>query len=495
MNPTPDLLAKRAELSPDKTAIETLGGEALTYADLEAGAQRTAGLLRALGVSGGDRVAVLCRNRVEFFELIFACAKLGAVLAPLNWRSPAEELAPLIAMIAPKVLFHGAEDATVSAALEVPTRMDFDDGHADRLGAVEPVAGRDFWPPDETWYLLFTSGTTGRPKAVINTYGMAWANAGNVGSAVELTSADRTLCYLPLFHAGGVGLYALPALFAGATLVMLPGFDADAAIRLIGERRINLFFGVPAVYQQLWEHPRFAQTPLDHIRHWGCGGAALPEVMVERFASRGAHVCSGMGMTETGPTAFLMDPAAVTAKIGSVGKTQILCRARLVDPDGRVLTGAGETGEVQFAGSAITPGYWNDPAATTQAFTEDGWLKSGDLAWRDADGYYFVVGRSKEMFISGAENVYPVEVENVLLAHPDVAEAAVVGVADTRWGEVGRAYLAAQPGAVLDPAALDAWCRARLAAYKAPKTYVIAQALPRNALGKVLKHRLAELDG
>jgi fatty-acyl-CoA synthase len=495
MRTIPDLLAKRAELSPDRIALETLGGETLTYAELEARARSCAGLLAALEIGAGDRVAVLCRNRAEFFDLIFACAKRGAILAPLNWRSPVEELSPLIAMIAPKAIFHGAEDADVAGVLSARSHIDFDGDYELRLAAAQPEPGSGWWPPEEAWYLLLTSGTTGRPKAVINTYGMALANAVNVGSAVELTSADRTACYLPLFHAGGVGLYALPALFAGARLILLPGFDVDAAIDLIGGGRLTVFFGVPAIYQQLWEHPRFAETPLDHIRHWGCGGAALPEIMVERFASRGALVCSGMGMTETGPTAFLMDPAAVTAKIGSVGKGQILCRTRLVDPDGEEILEAGVTGEVQFAGSAITPGYWNDPQATAAAFTADGWLKSGDLAWRDADGYYFVVGRSKEMFISGAENVYPVEVENVLLAHPDVAEAAVVGVPDDRWGEVGRAYVTAKKGAVLDTATLDAWCRARLAGYKAPKAYVFAGALPRNALGKVLKHRLDELDG
>jgi fatty-acyl-CoA synthase len=368
MRTLPDLLAKRAELSPDRIALETLDGDSRTYAQLEARARSCAGLLAALGVGAGDRVAVLCRNRTEFFDLIFACAKRGAVLAPLNWRSPAEELAPLIAMIAPKALFHGAEDAAVAKALG-PQAVDFDGDYAVRLAQATPEPGSGWWPPEEPWYLLLTSGTTGRPKAVINTYGMALANAVNVGSAVELTSADRTACYLPLFHAGGVGLYALPAMFAGARLIVLPGFDADTAIDLIASGRLTLFFGVPAVYQQLWEHPRFAATPLGAIRHWGCGGAALPEVMVERFASRGALVCSGMGMTETGPTAFLMDPAAVTAKIGSVGKGQILCRTRLVDAEGVEIVEAGVTGEVQFAGSAITPGYWNDPQATAAAFT------------------------------------------------------------------------------------------------------------------------------
>jgi fatty-acyl-CoA synthase len=425
MRTIPDLLAKRAELSPDRIALETLGGETLTYAELEARARSCAGLLAALDIGAGDRVAVLCRNRAEFFDLIFACAKRGAILAPLNWRSPVEELSPLIAMIAPKAIFHGAEDADVAGVLSARSHIDFDGDYELRLAAAQPEPGSGWWPPEEAWYLLLTSGTTGRPKAVINTYGMALANAVNVGSAVELTSADRTACYLPLFHAGGVGLYALPALFAGARLILLPGFDVDAAIDLIGGGRLTVFFGVPAIYQQVWEHPRFAETPLDHIRHWGCGGAALPEIMVERFASRGALVCSGMGMTETGPTAFLMDPAAVTSqdRLGGQGPDPLPHAAgrsrRRGDPRSRRHR-RGAVRRLRHHSRLL-----ERSAGDAAAFTADGWLKSGDLAWRDADGYYFVVGRSKEMFISGAENVYPVEVENVLLAHPDVAEAAV----------------------------------------------------------------------
>lgn len=490
----PDLLAKRAELSPARIGLQPYGGGGVTYAELDRRAGRAAGLLAELGVQPGDRVGVLCRNRVEFFELMFACARMGAVLAPLNWRSPAEELEPLMRMADVRILFHGREDAAAAAELCAAMdagRIDLEADYAHRREAAEAVPARQ-WPDDQPWYLLFTSGTTGRPKAVVNTYGMALANAINIWTATDLTAPDRTLSFLPLFHAGGLGLHVLPALFAGAHVTVLPSFDADAVTDLIARRQVDLFFGVPVVYQQLWEHPRLPSLDLSSVRHWGCGGAALPDIVVRRYADRGALICAGMGMTETGPTAFLMDPGAVRDKVGSVGKPQILCEARLMV--GEREAGAGETGEVQFRGAAVTPGYWRDEAATAAAFTADGWLCSGDLGRKDADGYYYVVGRSKEMFISGGENVYPVEVENVLLAHPGVAEAAVAGVADARWGEVGRAYLVARGGAALDADDLTAWCRARLAAYKAPKTYVFADALPRNALGKVLKHRLHELD-
>ena len=499
MHALPDLIAKRADLSPDAPALQAWGGaEACSYRELNAAAERAAGLMDAQGVSGGDRVAVLCRNRIAFFELLFACAKLGAIMIPLNWRAPAEELRPLLEAGQPRLMFFGGEDEVVArGAASGAVLIGLDDpgpeGYAARKAVAEPVKGRAEWPTDETWYLLHTSGTTGRPKAVINTYGMALVNAINIGSGVGLTAGDRTVNFLPLFHAGGIGLHTLPALFAGASVTVLPGFDADALIEMIGAGRLDLFFGVPAVYQELSLRPGFGGLDLTRVRHWGCGGAPLPDALVRRFAQKGALVCNGMGMTETGPTLFLMDQASVQAKIGSVGKPQILARARVVDGQGADVA-PGETGELWFGGPGITPGYWNDPAATAAAFGPGGWLKSGDLARQDSDGYYFIVGRSKDMFISGGENVYPAEVENVLADHPAVLEAAVGAVPDPRWGEVGRAYLVLRAGAAVDAAGLDAWCRGRLAAYKAPKSYVFVADLPRNALGKVLKHRLKELD-
>lgn len=500
MHALPDLLAKRAELTPAKVAMEDLGqGRAATYAELDAAAARGAGALAGLGVGQGERVAVLCRNRLEFFELMFACARLGAVLAPLNWRSPADELRPLLDLTGPKLLIHGAEDAGCARELAEGSELgvvdlDAPDGWPALAAAAEPHPGRETWPSDEPWYLLFTSGTTGRPKAVINTYGMALANAINIGTGIGLTGADRTVNFLPLFHAGGIGLHTLPTLFAGGHVTILPGFDADALLALVEAGRLDTFFGVPAVYLQLSQHEGFAEADLTRVRHWGCGGAPLPDVLVQVFADKGALVCNGMGMTETGPTLFLMDQASVLRKIGSVGKPQLLARARIVDAQGRDVA-QGETGELWFSGPGITPGYWRDDLATREAFSDCGWLKSGDLARRDEDGYVFVVGRSKEMFVSGGENVYPAEVENVLVSHPDVVEAAVAAAPDPRWGEVGRAYVVTRPGALIDPAALQAFCRQRLAAYKTPKTFAFVPDLPRNALGKVVRHRLAELDG
>jgi fatty-acyl-CoA synthase len=489
----PDLLARRAALSRASVALEDAGsGRTLTYAQLDARAGRAAGLLASRGVGEGDRVAILCRNRIAFFELLFACARIGAILVPLNWRMPPAELDPHVADCAPSLLFHDGEDAAAIRALSAPPpAIDLHRDYEALVEAAPVVEARPAWPSAGIWYLLYTSGTTGRPKGVIYTYGMAVANHTNIGTAIDLRSTDTTLNFLPLFHTAGINLHSLPTLLQGGRVLVLRGFDAEEVVRLIEARRLDTFFAVPAVYQALVEHPRFAAAPLGHVRHWGCGGAPLPDALARRCQGLGIRLCNGMGMTETGPTAFLASPAEAWERIGSVGKPQLLVRARIVDGAGREVQD-GEVGDLQFAGPAVTPGYWNDPEATRAAFTADGWLRSGDLARRDADGFYWIAGRRKEMFVSGGENVFPIEVENVLAAHPAVCDAAVLPAPDERWGEVGRAFLQIAPGAAApEPGELEAFCRARLAAYKVPRSFVFVPDFPRTPGGKIRKHLLA----
>jgi fatty-acyl-CoA synthase len=486
----PDLIARRAELCPDAVALEEKG-VLISYQELDRRAAQAASLLEACGVRDGDRVAFLARNRVEFFELLFACAKLGVVLVPLNWRMTLAELVPLFADAEPCLLITGAEDRALAAELGGPV-LDLDADYAVRRGACPPHPGRAHWPEGGIWYLLYTSGTTGEPKGVIYTYRMALANYVNIRSAVDIRSTDTTLNFLPLFHTAGINLHSLPTLFAGGRVIVQSGFDAEALLRLLEARRLDTVFAVPAVYQSLLEHPRFPAAPLSHVRHWGCGGAPLPDALAERYRALGVRICNGMGMTETGPTAFLLDPADAWDHIGSVGKPQLLCSVRIVDGEGRDVPD-GVEGDLLFAGPGVTPGYWRNEAATREAFTPDGWLRSGDIARRGADGFTYVVGRRKDMFISGGENVFPAEIENVLCAHPAIAEAAVIGVPDARWGEVGRAFLQPIPGvAALDFAEVEAFCRARLAAYKVPRRFEIVSDFPRTAAGKIRKHALIE---
>jgi fatty-acyl-CoA synthase len=489
---TPDLIAKRAELGPDHIALEDFAtGRTVTYAELDRRAGRAASLMRARGIREGERVAILCRNRIEFFELLFGCAKLGAILVPLNWRMPPAELDQLVGDAEPSLLFYGREDAPAAAALRraIPA-IGLDEDYQELLGASPEGRWRAHWPGDGIWYLLYTSGTTGLPKGVIYTFRMASVNYVNIGSAIDLSSADSTANFLPLFHTAGINLHSLPTLIAGGRVIVVPGFDEEALVHLLEERRLNTFFAVPAVYQSLLEHPRFAAAPLDHVRHWGCGGAPLPDRLVERYRGLGVRVCNGMGMTETGPTAFLADPADAWERIGSVGKPQLLCSVRIVDGEGEDVPD-GVDGDLLFAGPGVTPGYWRNEQATREAFTPEGWLRSGDIARRDEDGFYYIAGRQKEMFISGGENVYPAEVENVLCTHPAVAEVAVIAAPDAQWGEVGRAFILPIPGvAALDFVELESFCRARLASYKVPRRFEIVADFPRTPAGKIKKHEL-----
>jgi fatty-acyl-CoA synthase len=488
----PDLLAKRAALTPRSVALEDAAtGRSLTYEELDARASLAAALMAALGVAAGDRVAVLSRNRIAFFETLFGCAKLGAVLVPLNWRMPPAELDGLIGDAEPVLLFHGAGEAAAARALAAPPpAVDFDGDYEALLASAPAQSWRARWPAASIWYLLYTSGTTGRPKGVIYSFGMALANHVNIGGAIGLVSTDTSLAFLPIFHTAGINLHALPTLIAGGRVIVMDGFDADMLVGLLEDRRLDTIFAVPTVYQGLLDHPRFAAAPLGHVRHWGCGGAPLPDALALAWRDLGVRVCNGMGMTETGPTAFLVDRADAWDRIGSVGKPQTLCLARIVDEAGREVPD-GEVGDLQFAGPGVTPGYWRNEEATRAAFTPDGWLISGDLARRDADGFFYVAGRRKEMFISGGENVYPAEVENVLSAHPAIVDAAVLAEHDPKWGEVGRAFIQLTPhGDHPAPAELQAFCRARLAPYKVPRRFDFVAEFPRTSAGKIQKHLL-----
>lgn len=499
--PAFDFLARRADIAPSRIAMEDLSsGLELSYLEMHERCGRSAALLAGLGVGAGDRVALLCRNRIEFFELLLACARLGAILVPLNWRMPAAELRPLLVDCGAGCLLYGAEDAVVAEQLagDGLAMIGLDEagtkGFPARRDAQQPLAGRGAWPADEPWYLLYTSGTTGQPKAVIQTYGMALANYVNICQAMGLRGEDRSVCFLPLFHTGGINLTALPYLMLGARLLVTPGFDLEKTVELIDAGRLDTFFGVPAVYQAIGLHPRFADIDFSSVRCWGCGGAPMPDQLFTQFAERGAVVLNGMGMTETGPTVFLMDTANAHRKIGSVGKAQILASVRLVGADGRDVA-RGEAGELWFSGLGITPGYYGRPEETEKAFADGGWLRSGDLGRQDDEGYYYIVGRLKDMYISGGENVFPPEVENRLAEHPAVLEAAVIAVADEKWGEVGCAYLLARPGQSLPPdEELVHFLRKRLAAYKVPRHFIAVDDFPRTAAGKIQKHLLPALD-
>lgn len=496
-----DLLAQRAQVSPERPALEDLDdGTRYSYRELNAQAARfSAAASRQWNLNPGDRVAYLGHSRAEFFVMLFGCAKAGLILVPLNWRLALPELQTLMADAEPSALIYGPEfkdtaapliEAGVSGiSMDSETSNDDTNYHKALASVIPDLTPHAPRSADTPWYLLYTSGTTGRPKGVIQTYRMMEANYFNIGLPVGLNQEDILLNVLPLFHTGGINLYSSAVLMAGGCVLVSRTFDVEQALSVLAERA-TIFFGVPAIYQSFLESPTFNPASLKRIRSWGCGGAALPAHVAKQYASHDIRIRTGMGMTETGPTIFLLDEENVIKKTGSVGRPQLLVEVRVVDTQVRDVD-SGEAGELLVRGPGITPGYWNRPDATADSIGEGGWFHSGDVARCDADGHYYIVDRWKDMFISGGENVFPAEVEKVLYEHPAIEDVAVVGVPDERWGEVGKACFTVAPDQQLPSSEdLTTFCRARLAGYKVPKTFEHLEQLPRNALGKITKQTL-----
>lgn len=478
------------------------GAGRFTYADLDDRANRLAAWLAATGVRPGDRVGVLAANGVEILDALFACAKLGAILVPYNWRLHAVELGALVARTAPAVLLLGDEQAALCAgALEAararPALVHLDGAglpgstpYRDVLAApAAPAPDRPF-REDEVLALLFTGGTTGVPKAAQITYRqVAWNTFTTI--VHEVRPGDVTLTHTPMFHTGGLFVYTLPLLTVGGRVVVMRRWDPATALRLVADEGVTLLFAVPTQYQQLLEAPGFASADLSRLRFLTSGGAPMPAPL--REAWRRAHPVpfkQGFGMTEFGPGVFSMEPGDAERKAGTVGRPNQFVEARVVRKDGADAA-PDEVGELWLRGPACCAGYFGDPDATREAIDAAGWLHTGDLATRDAEGFFAIAGRRKDMFISGGENVYPLAVETALLAHPAVSLAAVVGVADARWGEVGHAFVTLKPGAAASPDALLEHLRGRLARYEVPRRVTVLDAMPLSAAGKILKQDLA----
>jgi fatty-acyl-CoA synthase len=497
-----DLLAKQADLRPDKIAlVDPNTNREFTYAQFNERASRFAEFMRSeWNIQPAERVSILTPNSTDYFEVLYACAKIGAILVPLNWRLAVPELKGILDDSRPRALVYDTAHAEAAHALcSDMFILPLSPGQREAKtyeAALASASGRPMVMParplDECWYLLYTAGTTGRPKGVIQTYGMVLYNYLNIGPAIDLTSQDTTLNLLPVFHTGGNNMYTNPTFIAGGTAIVPRTFDVVQTMQLLSTR-VTAFFGVPAMYLFMSQHTDFEKTDFSNMRSWACGGAPMPLSLLQKYGERGINIRQGFGMTETGPTVFLVDEAHAISKSGSVGKPQPWVDVRIVDKSG-IDVPAGGMGELLIKGPGVTPGYWQLPEITKQSF-EDGWLHSGDVARRDEDGYYYIVDRWKDMFISGGENVYPAEVENVLFSNPAIAEAAVIGVPDPKWGEVGRAVVVVKPGQELSEQKLIEFCQGKLAKYKIPKTVVFIEALPRNAAGKVLKPELRKQFG
>ena len=497
-----DWLARRAVLSRDKLAVTDLtSGAELTYRQLDERATRLANCLRdTMRVRSGDRIAVLSLNRAGILEAFFAAAKLTAVLVPLNYRLTAAELGYIVEDCQPKVLIY--EKAFEGIVNELQARgvihhvLAFDDDAmsicyeqalADSNAESIEVEAFDAEMPA---LIIYTSGTTGHPKGAVLSHRMLAWNSINTHLAWDITSSDITTVHAPLFHTGGFNVLTLPLLLAGARIIIMPNFDATRVLEVIEQYRCTIFFGVPTMFQMMLESPAFQTTDLSSVRYFISGGAPCPVPLIEAYQRRGVSFVQGYGLTEVGPNCFKLGIEDAVRKAGSIGFPMLHSAARIVDStNGGGEVAPGEIGELVLRGGHVCSGYWRNEAATTAALCGD-WFHTGDLARQDEEGYYYIAGRAKDMIISGGENIYPAEVEAVLHAHPAIAAAAIIGIADAKWGEVPVAVVVLRQAATPDE--ITGFCSTRLARYKLPKRIFFVADLPLSASGKVLKRTLKE---
>jgi fatty-acyl-CoA synthase len=495
-------LSKRAFLGGDKEALVD-GERRLTYRELNQRVNRLAGSLQALGLAHGDRCAILAYNCLEYVEVIFATAKLGVILVPLNWRLSPPELAFNLSDSGADTLIFDAEFARVVAQLQEqaaikrmivlsskagPESDAYEEllaGQSDDEPTVDQVVGLD-----SAHIIMYTAGTTGRPKGAVLSQGASFWNAINLTLDMNFTPDDRNLSVLPMFHIGGIGLFTLPVLYMGGTVVIQRTFDPAETLRLLGKEKITLFFGVAAVFLFLIQHADFNAEAFAKVRVVMSGGAPLPVSLVRQYHDAGIVLQQGFGMSEAAPSIATLSKDLALEKAGSIGRALFHVDARVVDAEMNDVP-AGVEGELVIRGPNLMQGYWNRPDATKEAF-EGGWFHTGDIARMDPDGDLYIVDRKKDMFISGGENVYPAEVENAIFELPQVAETAVIGIKDEKWGEVGLAVVSLKSGERISADDIIGFLKQRLAKYKVPKQVVFVDQLPRNAAGKVLKNTLRQ---
>jgi fatty-acyl-CoA synthase len=479
-------LSDRARTTPDRVAIRFLGAH-VTYAELDRRATRLAAGLAERGLRHGDRLATLTGTSPDHVATLFACARLGAILHPISWRLAPPEVADQLEDAEPALLLASEEHENLArsagSAVEIAR---IGDPTLEADGDPSAAAGpRD----DDPLLLVYTSGTTGKPKGALLTHANCfWTNL-SFDRTAGVRDDDVVLQVLPQFHVGGWNVQPLLAWWKGATVVLEPAFDPARALDLIAEEQVTTMMGVPATYLFLAQEPGFADAALDSLRLVVVGGAPMPAALLETWQKRGVEIVQGYGLTEAAPNVLCLPPEEARRKVGFAGRPYPHVDVALRDADsGRVLDGPG-VGELLVRGPNVFAGYWRNPEATEAAFV-DGWLRTRDIVERDEEGFYRIVGRLEELVISGGENVYPAEIEDVLHAHPDVVEAAVVGVPDERWGEVCAAFVVLREGGSASGEDLRDHCRERLARFKVPRTVMLVEELPRSSMGKVQKDEL-----
>lgn len=496
-----DWLKEWARFSPTAIALKDGNtGQQWSYQNLYELSQSTAALLETqLGIKKGDRVAVLSKNHWRYVVLYFALQRLGAILVPLNFRLAAQEIEYVLKDSAAKVFIYAHEfDSTVheiQSRLESLKTYHFDGPNSFSTDMDQtPKVPKDFVTlnPEDPNMILYTSGTTGRPKGALITYKMQFWNSVNTSLRLNLTQHDVQLSFLPFFHTGGWNVLLTPFLHRGAKTILLDKFEPETILKLSEQEKVTILFGVPTMMDMMAQQPQFESTDLSSVRYAIVGGEPMPIPLIEKWQKKGIPIRQGYGLTEFGPNVFSLNEEDAIRKKGSIGFPNFYIETKVVNRQGHTAE-VEEVGELLLKGPACTPGYWNNEVATKETI-QDGWLHTGDLVKHDKDGYFYVVGRKKDMFISGGENVYPAEVEQILRSHPKIHDAAVIGVPDARWGEVGKAFLLLKPGCEVQDSEVLHFCLERQAKFKIPKYFRVVDALPKGDSGKILKRVLKEWD-
>jgi fatty-acyl-CoA synthase len=501
-----DLLTRRANLTPYREALYDLtSGVRYSYAQLNERANRSANFLRQkYGVQKGDRVSILAHNHIAYVDLLFGLGKIGAIFTPLNWRLTSRELTYIVKDCQPKVLLVGPELVPVyndmKSVIQVEHVISLEgegipgaENFEELLGQASPSEPERPQVSDEDGYcILYTSGTTGQPKGAILPHRQILWNAINTVISWGLSEKDVSPILTPMFHSGGLFVFLVPLFYAGGRIVIARAFDPDLSLQMIVEEKCTVILGVPTLFQVWMNSSRFAEADFSHVHFFISGAAPCPPSLIKAWSKQKNVVMrQGYGLTEVGVNCFSMTDEDALRKIGSVGKPIFHSEMRLVDTEGNDVP-ARKTGELIIKGPHVCAGYWNNSAATAESL-QDGWFHTGDMARMDEEGYFYIVGRFKDMIISGGENIYAAEVEAVFREHESVQDAALIGQPDERWGETGMMIVALKPDHLATAGELLQFCQGRLAKYKIPKRIEFMASLPYSPYGKVIKAELRKM--
>lgn len=508
-----DLIGRTAMLNPNQEALVDLDSERhYTYGELHERANRLANYwVEQLGIEKGDRVAILSRNRVEMLDVLFACGKCGAIFVPYNVRLTSSELEQLIRKEEPKVIFYEETFKSTIQEIQVQrptlrTYISFDPVENSQEVTYEEMLN---YPndtprrcqeldPEDIYLLIHTGGTTGLPKGAMISHRAVLYNQLNNILDWGLNSEKTFHLLLPMFHTGGLNLLTLPLLSVGGRVLINRAFDPALTLKIIHKYRPHYVFGAATIFRMIAEQPEFEKTDWSSVEWVISGAAPTPVQLMEKFWKKGIKMCLGYGLTEGGPTNIVtpvrfMTMDQIKEKHASVGKSFYFTMAKIVDSEGEEVN-PGEVGELIFTGPQIFSGYWQNEEETKKTL-RNGWVYTGDMAQKDDDGFYTIVGRKKNMFISGGENVFPPEIETVLYQIPEVHECCVIGVPDEKWGEVGKAIISLKPGHTLAKEKLHSFLKTKLAPYKVPKYVAFVQDVPKNSVGKIIAQEIMRVYG